>query len=70
MAHHEIYLLLRVLPEIYTFWNAATYHFMVILTVALLVGSTWITIKHVCSPVLLLIEFNFFWIRKFAAIVC
>ena len=46
MAQHEIYLLLRVLPEIYTFWNAATYHFMVILTVALLVGSTWITITE------------------------
>ena len=70
MTHHKVNLFLRVLSDIFSFWNNPAYHLMVVFATAFLIGSAGIAIKHFCAGISLHIELNSRRIGKLAPVIC
>ena len=69
MAHHPADLFLRVLPDIRSLWDAPADHFMVVLTVRLLIGGVRIAVKHTRPWISLPVTFDRPGVGKLAAVV-
>ena len=69
MTHHPVNLILRILSEIRTFWNASANHFVVVFAVPFLVGGVGITVEQTGSPVSLSVKLNCPGIGKFTPVI-
>ncbi len=69
MTHHKVNLFLRVLSDIFSFWNNPAYHLMVVFATAFLIGGTGIAVEHPCAKLSLGIAFDSGRIGKFASVI-
>lgn len=58
MTHHKVNLFLRVLSDIFSFWNNPAYHLMVVFATVFLIGGTGIAVEHPCAKLSLGIAFD------------
>ena len=70
MAHHEDYLFLCILSDIYTFWNTAAYHCMVVFAASFLGRDARVTVEDTGPLISLPVVFDRCRIREFTAVVC
>lgn len=69
MTHHKVNLFLRVLSDIFSFWNNPAYHLMVVFATVFLIGGTGIAVEHPCAKLSLGIAFDSGRIGKFASVI-